>query len=301
MKEKLSRYAERLSNYNAVVEESVPMREHTSFRIGGYADIMVTPKDETAAINAINIAREMGLPCAVIGNGSNLLVSDDGIAGVVVRIASDFSGIEYNGNVMHVLGGTMMSIAARDSVEHGFMGLEWAAGIPGTIGGAVAMNAGAYGGEIKQTLTRVCCLTEGKIIEIVPTEDDMGYRFSRFAAPEIIVLWAEFTLENDDGGARERMADFSKRRREKQPLNYPSAGSTFKRPEGHFAGALIEQAGLKGKRIGGAEVSELHAGFVINVGGATCRDVLDLIAYIQNEVYSQTGIHLETEVKFIGR
>lgn len=301
MKEKLSRYAERLSSYNAVVEENAPMCEHTSFRIGGPADILVTPKDEASVIDAINIAREMGLPCTVIGNGSNLLVSDDGIAGVVVRISSEFSGIEYNGNVMHVLGGTLMSIAAKDSVDNGFMGLEWAAGIPGTIGGAVAMNAGAYGGEIKQTLTKVGCLADGNFVEMLPGEEDMGYRFSRFAAPEIIVLWAEFTLLNDDGGAKERMAAFSKRRREKQPLNYPSAGSTFKRPEGYFAGALIEQAGLKGKRIGGAEVSELHAGFVINTGEAACSDVLELIAYIQDTVYSQTGIHLETEVKFIGR
>lgn len=301
MKDKLSCYIERLSNYNAAIETNAPMRDYTSFRIGGPADVLVTPKDEEAAVSAIAIAKELELPCAVIGNGSNLLVSDAGIEGVVVRIASEFSGITYDGNVLHVLGGTLMSVAAKDSVERGFMGLEWAAGIPGTLGGAVAMNAGAYGGEIKQTLTKVCCYVGGEVVEIIPKDEDMGYRRSCFAAPDMIVLWAEFTLLPDDGGARERMADFSKRRREKQPLSYPSAGSTFKRPEGYFAGALIEQAGLKGKRIGGAEVSELHAGFVINVGGATCRDVLDLIAYIQNEVYSHSGVQLETEVKFIGR
>lgn len=181
------------------------------------------------------------------------------------------------------------------------MGLEWAAGIPGTVGGAVAMNAGAYGGEIKQVLTKVEYIEDGAVCSVEPEDSDLGYRFSRFAAPERIVLSAEFSLSPDDGMTKERMKDYSERRRAKQPLTYPSAGSTFKRPAGYYAGALIEQADLKGVSVGGAKVSTLHAGFIINKGGATSEDVKRLIELVQERVYENSGVTLETEVKFIGR
>lgn len=298
-RENMARLAKELEIYN--IRANAPMREYTSFRIGGPADLMFMPADREQLEAGIKKAEELGVPYMVMGNGTNLLVSDGGIDGLVIRIAGDFSGIEYSENRLKANAGTLISAAAKDSVEHGLMGLEWAAGIPGTVGGAVAMNAGAYGGEIKQALTRVEYFEDGAIRSVEPEDSDLGYRFSRFAAPGRIVLSAEFSLSPDDGMARERMREYSERRRAKQPLTYPSAGSAFKRPKGRYAGALIEQAGLKGTSVGGAEVSALHAGFIINKGGATCEDVKRLIALVQERVYEFSGVALETEVKFIGR
>ena len=298
-KENLTRLVKELEIYK--IRTNAPMAEYTSFRIGGPAELLFMPEDREQLEIGMSKAEELGVPYMIIGNGSNLLVSDGGIDGLVIRIAGDFSGIEYSGNKLKARAGTLISAAAKDSVERGLMGLEWAAGIPGTVGGAVAMNAGAYGGEIKQVLTNVEYIEDGEVRSAEPGEGDLGYRFSRFTAPERIVLSAEFSLSPDDGMTRERMRDYAERRRTKQPLAYPSAGSTFKRPAGCYAGALIEQAGLKGASVGGAEVSTLHAGFIINKGGATCEDVKRLIELVQERVYESSGVALETEVKLIGR
>ena len=298
-KENLARLAKELEIYK--IKANAPMAEYTSFRIGGPADMLFMPSDREQLEYGIKKAKELDVPYMIIGNGSNLLVSDSGIEGLVIRIAGDFSGIEYSKNKLKARTGTLISAAAKDSVEHGLMGLEWAAGIPGTVGGAVAMNAGAYGGEIKQVLTKVEYIEDGAVCSVEPEDSDLGYRFSRFAAPERIVLSAEFSLSPDDGMAKERMKDYSERRRAKQPLTYPSAGSTFKRPEGYFAGALIEKNGLKGLTVGGAQVSEKHAGFVINRGGATAADVKALIGKIQKKVFENDGVMLEPEVIFTGR
>lgn len=298
-KEKLTKLAKELEIYK--IKANAPMAEYTSFRIGGPADLLFMPSDREQLEYGIKKAKELDVPYMIIGNGSNLLVSDSGTEGLVIRIAGDFSGIEYSKNKLKARAGTLISAAAKDSVEHGLMGLEWAAGIPGTVGGAVAMNAGAYGGEIKQVLTKVEYIEDGAVCSVEPEDSDLGYRFSRFAAPERIVLSAEFSLSPDDGMTKERMKDYSERRRAKQPLTYPSAGSTFKRPTGYYAGALIEQADLKGVSVGGAEVSTLHAGFIINKGGATSEDVKRLIELVQERVYENSGVTLETEVKFIGR
>ena len=296
-KENLARLAKELEIYK--IKANAPMAEYTSFRIGGPADLLFMPSDREQLEYGIKKAKDLDVPYMIIGNGSNLLVSDSGIEGLVIRIAGDFSGIEYSGNKLKACAGTLISAAAKDSVEHGLMGLEWAAGIPGTVGGAVAMNAGAYGGEIKQVLTKVEYIEDGAVCSVEPENSDLGYRFSRFAAPERIVLSAEFSLSPDDGMTKERMKDYSERRRAKQPLTYPSAGSTFKRPAGYYAAALIDQCGLKGLTVGGAQVSEKHAGFVINRGGASCADVTALMAEIQKRVREQTGVVLEPEVRVI--
>ena len=291
-KEKLTKLAKELEIYK--IKANAPMAEYTSFRIGGPADLLFMPSDREQLEYGIKKAKELDVPYMIIGNGSNLLVSDSGIEGLVIRIAGDFSGIEYSKN-------KLTDLKIEKFKKDGLMGLEWAAGIPGTVGGAVAMNAGAYGGEIKQVLTKVEYIEDGAVCSVEPEDSDLGYRFSRFAAPERIVLSAEFSLSPDDGMTKERMKDYSERRRAKQPLTYPSAGSTFKRPAGYYAGALIEQADLKGVSVGGAEVSTLHAGFIINKGGATSEDVKRLIELVQERVYENSGVTLETEVKFIGR
>ena len=296
-KENLARLAKELEIYK--MKANAPMAEYTSFRIGGPADLLFMPSDREQLEYGIKKAKELDVPYMIIGNGSNLLVSDSGIEGLVIRIAGDFSGIEYSGNKLKARAGTLISAAAKDSVEHGLMGLEWAAGIPGTVGGAVAMNAGAYGGEIKQVLTKVEYIEDGAVCSVEPEDSDLGYRFSRFAAPERIVLSAEFSLSPDDGMAKERMKDYSERRRAKQPLTYPSAGSTFKRPAGAFAAALIDQCGLRGYRHGGAAVSDKHCGFVVNLGGATCADVLALCDEVRAIVKEKTGDDLEKEIRVV--
>ena len=277
------------------------MAGHTTFRIGGCADCFVQLENET---QLKGIQRYLGLaeiPYFVLGNGSNLLVSDDGFRGVVLQIGRRMSGISVEGRRIIAKAGATMAQAAHAAWENGLTGLEFAAGIPGTVGGGVIMNAGAYGGEMAQVVTRVSVVNgQGEVMELDNETMEFGYRTSsiknkRFAVTEVV-----FSLERGDKEAiGARMEELGARRREKQPLEYPSAGSTFKRPEGHFAGALIEQCGLKGVRAGGAQVSEKHAGFVINAGGASCADVLALIAHIQETVYRQTGVRLEPEVKIV--
>ena len=304
LKEKqIAECADRLAQIGARRNE--PMRDHTSFRIGGAADIFAVPKNDDELLSALNTAAELEIPVFCMGNGSNLLVSDDGIEGLVISLISRDCDVSFEGVNMSAGAWSLFSTVVKRSVEAGFTGLEWGAGIPGTVGGACAMNAGAYGGEVKNCLVNVDAIVknengyEKKTFAVQP--DDLGYRRSKFAFPGMIVTRATFLLAPDDCGARERMADYTHRRTTKQPLSLPSAGSVFKRPEGHFAGALIESAGLKGACVGRAQVSELHAGFIVNTGGATARDVKKLIELIQKRVYDMSGVMLETEIKQIGR
>ncbi len=299
MQEKIRAFLEQMTG--VPVQKNVPMWEHTSFRIGGAADLMVSPRDKEELLHAVGTAKHMGLSYLVMGNGTNLLVSDRGIEGLVIRIGGNLCGMQYEENCVHAYAGTLLATLAKDTVERGFSGLEWAAGIPGTLGGAIAMNAGAYGGEIKQTLMGVEYFENGALVSRAPLSEELGYRSSAFCAPERIVISGSIGLVKDDGAARERMREYTAKRKEKQPLTYPSAGSAFKRPRGSYAGMLIEQAGIKGKRIGGAEVSTLHAGFIINRGGATCEDVLSLIHHIIGRVYEHSGIKLQPEIKYVGR
>lgn len=285
-----------------LVRRDVPMAQYTSFRTGGCARILAEPRSAEALRDALIASKEYGVPFEIIGNGTNLLVSDDGLEASVFRIGEAMGSIRNEGGNFYAEAGAPLSMLSKRTVERGFMGLEWAAGIPGSVGGAVAMNAGAYGGEIAGVLKTITYLdtASGEIREVVPQAGDFAYRYSAFRAPERIVLSASFALVPDDGSAKARMAEYACKRRAKQPLAYPSAGSTFKRPEGGFAGALIEKAGLKGARIGGAEVSLLHAGFLINVGGATSADVYALMRQVQETVYAQSGIWLEPEVRLLG-
>lgn len=282
-------------------KENVPMRDMTTFRIGGNAELFFEPNDLNALMDALHIAKDASLPVTIIGNGSNLLVSDFGVEGLVLRVGDGMASLVQNGEYFTAGAGILMSALCKGTVDAGFMGLEWGAGIPGRLGGAIAMNAGAHGFEIKPLLSRVDYIEDGEFRSAVPSEDDMGYRKSVFCAPGRIVVCAVLKLFPDDGGARERMARYLQKRKEKQPLSHPSAGSVFKRPQGDFAGALIERAGLKGTRVGGAEVSALHAGFIVNTGGATCADVLELIHLIQTRVFQSSNIMLEPEIRFIGK
>lgn len=279
-----------------------PMKKHTTFRTGGNADVFVTPKDVESLAETLRYCREHELPVTVVGNGSNLLVADAGIRGVVVQIGEKMSGITHDGHTITAKAGTMLSALSKKALELSLTGLEFASGIPGTVGGAVVMNAGAYGGEIQDTLVSVGVLTKDLTVLEIPCEQlELSYRHSIIPTEEYIVLWAKFSLvEGNKEEMKTRMQEFAQARQEKQPLQFPSAGSTFKRPEGYFAGRLIEDAGLKGKTIGGAQVSLKHAGFIINIGDATTKDILDLIAYCQKEVQEKFGVQIETEVKYIG-
>lgn len=278
------------------------MKEHTTFRVGGAADYFIQPKNVEELQAALEILHRYDMPLMVIGNGSNLLVRDKGIRGAVIQIYSRMAEITIEGNLLKAKGGALLSAVAAKAAERGLTGLEFASGIPGSIGGAVVMNAGAYGGEMKDVLVSVEVLTQELEIKTIPAAElDLGYRHSIIPEAGYIVLGA--TLQLKEGNAaeiRSRMAELAEQRRAKQPLQYPSAGSTFKRPEGYFAGKLVQDAGLKGKTIGGAQVSEKHSGFLINIGGATAQDILDLIAFCQKEVKEKFGVTLEPEVKIVG-
>ena len=278
-----------------------PMAAHTTFRIGGPADWMFFPESEEQVVAAMDAARALGVPVLVLGNGSNLIVRDGGIRGLVIALGERMSEVRVDGNVVSAQAGASLKRVAATAQAAGLTGLEFASGIPGTLGGGCAMNAGAYGGQLSDSLVDARVLLDGAVRTLTREEMQMGYRTTLPLRRGGIVLGARFALEPGDGAAiLERMRELNARRREKQPLNFPSAGSVFKRPEGHFAGALIEQAGLKGASIGGAQVSPKHAGFIVNTGGATAADVLALIAYVQREVLRTSGVHLETEVRIIG-
>ena len=283
------------------VKADEPMKSHTTFRIGGPAECFVEPTLEEVE-PLISFLKEKHLNYTLIGNGSNLLVSDEGVKGVVISFGNQMSKVESDGNKVKAQAGILLSRLASFATEHSLSGLEFAAGIPGTLGGAIAMNAGAYGGEMKDVVTSVCVLEDGRIKTYSNEEMDFSYRHSRILGTETIVLAAEFSLK--DGNQEEILAtikELNSKRVEKQPLNYPSAGSTFKRPEGYFAGKLIEDAGLKGYRVGDAMVSEKHSGFVVNVGEASAKDVYQLIQDVQSKVKDEFDVLLEPEVRMIGR
>lgn len=279
-----------------------PMRLHTTFRIGGPAQFFVIPRTQEEAAEAVRLCRSEGAPYYIIGNGSNLLVSDKGYRGVVIQLFKEFSDINIEGTRIRAQAGASLAKIAAEALRAGLAGFEFAAGIPGTLGGACIMNAGAYGGEMKDVLLAVTVLTkDGEIREIPREELDMGYRTSRASREGWIVLGATIELaRGDEKEIRAKMEDLKQRRTDKQPLEYPSAGSTFKRPEGYFAGKLIQDAGLKGLRVGDAMVSEKHSGFVVNCGNATAADVDGLIRLMQEKVREDSGITLEPEVRRLG-
>ena len=294
--EKLYAFAPR-----ARVLENEPLARHTTFRVGGPADVLFLPESAEELRRAMELAREVGEDCLVIGNGSNLLVRDGGVRGLVIKLAGPMSGVSVEGTAIRAQAGASLSQVSRAALQASLTGLEFASGIPGSLGGALAMNAGAYGGELSQVVREAMVLMDGRVQTLSREELAMGYRTTRVLREGGIVLSAVLDLkEGDASEIAETMDELNRRRREKQPLSFPSAGSTFKRPEGYFAGALIEQAGLKGYAIGGAQVSEKHAGFLINRGGATASDLLRLIEYVQERVYAQSGVRLETEVRICG-
>ncbi len=285
---------------NSIMTEE-PMSKHTTFRIGGPADIFVSPNMEQVA-KVMKIAKEAGILVTIIGNGSNLLVGDKGIRGLVLSFGKEAENLRVDGQFMTIGAGCLLSKAAAEAARLGLSGLEFAAGIPGSLGGAIVMNAGAYGGEMKDVVVSVKVLTpSGELLELPKQELDFSYRHSCVPEKNYIVLSATVKLEpKDEVLIRAEMLDYKNRRVEKQPLEYPSAGSTFKRPEGYFAGKLIEDAGLRGYTVGGAQVSEKHCGFVINKDKATAEDVLQLIKDVQDKVYAQFQVKLEPEVKMVG-
>ena len=291
---------------NVIAKDSIlidePMSRHTTFRVGGPADFFVTPKAKEEVRDVVRICKEAGMPYYIIGNGSNLLVSDAGYRGVIVQIYKEMNEVKVEGNLVKAQAGALLSGIAAKALGAELSGFEFASGIPGTIGGACVMNAGAYGGEMKDVLESVTVLTgEGKIIELGRNELELGYRTSVIAKKGYIVLGAVLKLERGDGEKiKTYMDELKEKRVTKQPLEYPSAGSTFKRPEGYFAGKLIEDAGLRGFQVGGAQVSEKHCGFVINRDHATAADIMELMRQVQIRVKENSGVDLEPEVKRLG-
>ena len=289
------------------VWENEPMKRHTTFRIGGPARLMALPKSAVQAKAAVLAAREADILPFFLGNGSNLLVPDEGVERFLIQPAGRYSADplnrvwEENGQLC-AGGGVSLAVLANAAQGRALTGLEFASGIPGSVGGGVVMNAGAYGGEMAQVLVSVTALDLDGSIQTIPAEScGLGYRKSVFSDGQRLVLEARFQLSSGDPSAiRARMDELAARRKEKQPLEYPSAGSMFKRPEGYFAAALIDQCGLKGFAVGGAQVSEKHAGFVVNRGGATCADVLELADQVRQEVLRQTGVELELEIRVLG-
>lgn len=283
------------------IRKNEPMSAHTTFRVGGPADIMVWPKGEALA-EVIRICKEQEVPYYIVGNGSNLLVGDGGIRGLVIVIGKGQDDILVDGEYVVAGAGALLSKTANVAAENGLGGMEFAAGIPGTIGGAVVMNAGAYGGEMKDIIERVTVVDKsGNEKELTLEELELGYRTSCIPKNGYVVEKAVLRLAAADKAAiKARMDELKEMRVSKQPLEYPSAGSTFKRPEGYFAGKLIMDAGLRGYQVGGAQVSEKHCGFVINRGGATAADICKLMADVNAEVEKQFGVTLEPEVKRIG-
>ncbi len=278
------------------------MKKHTSFRIGGPADIMVVPHDSEQVKTAIEIFKAHNIPYFIMGRGSNLLVRDKGIRGGVIKLADGFSKAKVTDRQIQAQAGILLSSLSNLALRAELTGLEFASGIPGTLGGAVAMNAGAYGGEIKDVIEKVIVLDENqKVLSFTNSEMNFGYRKSIVQNTKMIVLEVYMTLEKGNyQESKEKIKELTKRRREKQPLNYPSAGSTFKRPVGYYAGKLIQDSGLKGMRVGNAQISELHSGFIINMGDATAEDVIKLIEKVKTRVYDRFGVNLEPELKIIG-
>ncbi len=278
-----------------------PMSRHTTFRIGGEADCFVEIESTEQLISLGRYLQMVELPCLVLGNGSNLLVSDRGYPGVVLHVGPRMQRIQVQGDCLVAQAGALMAQVARTAGEESLTGMEFASGIPGTLGGGVIMNAGAYGGEISQVVSQVKVVDrEGNVLELDNATMEFGYRTSAIKNQPFTVVEVTLQLARGEREAiMSRMEELALRRREKQPLEFPSAGSTFKRPEGYYAGELIMKSGLRGCQIGGARVSDKHCGFIINTGKATCEDVRDLIAHVQERVKACFGVDLETEVIYI--
>ena len=280
-----------------------PMKKHTTFRVGGEAEYFLMPSSVEEIQAVLELLKEYQIPFLTVGNGSNLLVGDKGLEGAVLHLGRNFSDIRIEGTKVCAQAGALLSAIANQAAKAELTGLEFAAGIPGSLGGAVTMNAGAYGGEMQQVITSVCVLTEDGQVKTIKKENmEFGYRHSIVPKQKLIVLSAEFELKKGvEAEIRAQMDDLSKRRREKQPLEFGSAGSTFKRPEGYFAGKLIMDAGLSGFTVGGARVSEKHCGFVINGGDATAQDVIDVMEHVKKTVKEKFSVELEPEVRFAGK
>ena len=278
-----------------------PMSLHTTFRTGGPADCFIKIENADEIKGLIEELENKKEPYYIIGNGSNLLVSDAGVRGTVIQLGDDFSDIVVEGGDIYACSGVLLSVLSKTARDNSLTGLEFASGIPGTLGGAVVMNAGAYGGEMKNVIVYVDAFLDGEVVRIPAKDMDFSYRHSICMEKKMIVLGAMMHLEKGDKEKiSAEMEELSKKRREKQPIEFPSAGSTFKRPEGYFAGKLIMDAGLAGYNIGGAEVSGKHCGFIINRGGATSADIYKLIKHVQGEVKEQFGVDMDPEVRFMG-
>lgn len=279
-----------------------PMKKHTTFRVGGNADYFVMPQNETEVKDVVALCKKNSMPYYILGNGSNLLVGDKGYRGVIIQIYKEMNDIQVDGDKVKAQAGALLSRIGNAALEAELTGFEFAAGIPGTVGGAVVMNAGAYGGEMKDIIVNATVLTqEGDIITLNKEELELGYRTSVITKKGYVVLEAEYQLQKGDREAiRARMDELKCQRVTKQPLEYPSAGSTFKRPEGYFAGKLIQDAGLRGFQVGGAEISEKHCGFVINKDQATAADIIELMRQVSEKVMQEFGVKLEPEVKTLG-
>ncbi len=299
-------YSEKLfcfaDSFDCEVKKDVPMKMYTSFKTGGNAAIMLTPKNEKSLFEALKKCKESDIEPFIFGNGTNLLVSDRGIDNVVIHIGKGFDEITLvDETTIRCMAGCSLMKLCRFALENGLTGLEFAYGIPGTVGGAMYMNAGAYDGEMKDIAVS-CDYITTDCVRGTLTGEEMGlsYRHSAFCDSDMVIVSALFRLQKGSKTEIEnKMNDLMSRRKDKQPIEFPSAGSTFKRPAGHFAGKLIEDCGLKGKSIGGAQVSEKHCGFIINKNNATSADILDLIDFVRDEVLEKTGIMLETEVKIV--
>ena len=296
--EKLSKIVEK---EQILIEE--PMKKHTTFRIGGPAEYLILPQTTEEIADVVKLCRQEEIPWYIVGNGSNLLVADEGVRGVVIQLLRNFNQIQVEGCQIRMQAGAQNAAVAKRALDASLTGFEFAAGIPGTIGGAVVMNAGAYGGEMKDILKEVTVLDQNGMIRTIPTEElELGYRTSIIARKGYVVLEAVIVLKTGDPKEiKAAMDDLKEKRVTKQPLEYPSAGSTFKRPEGYFAGKLIMDAGLRGFSVGGAQISEKHCGFVINKGNATAKDVTELMDETKKIVMEKFGVALEPEVKRLGQ
>ena len=289
-----------VTEQNVLIDE--PMCDHTTFRIGGKADVFVSIINEHEILRLLELLKSRQIPFFVLVNGSNILVSDEGYRGVIIEIGSAYSGVRMLDDIVIAKAGTTMAKLSHFAMENNLTGLEFASGIPGTVGGGIIMNAGAYGGEMRQITYRVKAVTPlGEVIYLSNADMEFEYRNSKAKREGYIILQAEFRLHHGEKSVIEGiMRDLAKKRRDKQPLEYPSAGSTFKRPQGYYAGKLIADAGLKGFSVGGAQVSEKHAGFLINTGSATAADMYELINQVRTKVKEAYSVVLEPEVIFLG-
>lgn len=287
---------------SCTILRDVSMKEHTTMRVGGKAALMIIPETIICVQKIIAFLNSSNIPYMIIGNGSNLIFHDTGYNGVIIKIGEPLSSIQVFNDIIVAMAGASLAHVANKALENSLTGLEFASGIPGSIGGAVFMNAGAYDGEMKQVVFETLCVdNKGNLITIKGQEHNFSYRHSRLQDDDLTCLQVKMKLEKSEKSSiQAKMNDLNTRRREKQPLNFPSAGSIFKRPQGCFAGKLVDDCGLRGTKIGGAQVSDKHCGFIINTGNATAADIISLIEYVQDTVYKNSGVRLELEVRIVG-